>query len=229
YSTANLWSYLDPIDPNNLRLEKGPTVNDQRHRFTLAATVDAPWGFEFSPIMTMASSVPFDILLPNGNHRIPLIQRNAGARQFRSGAELNAFLRRVNVAGGLDGVGPLPLVRDDLEFGDGFSSLDLRISKRFQLGEHVSLQSIAEVFNLFNTTNIKGFQGSSYSGFRNVLGRDNQDPADPGFLRSTGFGAPLQTAGGVFGTGGPRAFQFAARFNFRSEERRVGEECRSTW
>lgn len=197
-----------------LRLEKGPTVNDQRHRFTWASTIDAPWGLQLSPILTMASSIPFDILIPDGTHRIPLIQRNAGARQFRGGTELNAFIRAVNVQGGLDGVGLLPLVRDDLKFGDGFSSLDLRLTKRIKLGERVSLQGIAEVFNLFNTTNVKGFNAAGYSGFQNVLSRDSQDPKDPGFLRSSAFGAALQTAGGVFGTGGPRAFQFAARITF---------------
>jgi hypothetical protein len=47
-----------------------------------------------------------------------------------------------------------------------------------------------------------------------VLVRDNNDPSSPGFLRSSSFGQPVTTAGGVFGTGGPRAFQFAARVTF---------------
>ena len=44
--------------------------------------------------------------------------------------------------------------------------------------------------------------------------RDSQDPNSPGFLRSSSFGSALQTAGGVFGTGGPRAFQFAVKVQF---------------
>jgi hypothetical protein len=54
----------------------------------------------------------------------------------------------------------------------------------------------------------------NYSGFSNVLVRDAADPADPGYLRSSSFGRPVTTAGGVFGSGGPRAIQFAARVNF---------------
>ena len=55
-----------PIDPNNLRLEYGPTPNDQRHRFTVAAWMDAPAGLRVAPIVTFASDVPMDILMPDG-------------------------------------------------------------------------------------------------------------------------------------------------------------------
>src|SRR6185369_5175288 len=134
-----------PVDPNNLKLEKGPTSNDQRHRFTFAGTINAPWGLQVSPILTLASSVPFDILVPAGTSRIPIIQRNAGARQFNTGAELNAFITQVNAHGGIAGVGPLPLVRNDLKRGDRFSSLDMRVAKTFNLGDRVKLQGIAEV------------------------------------------------------------------------------------
>ena len=189
-----------PIDPNNLHLEYGPTPNDQRHRFSLSGIVDLPYGFQLAPILTLASSVPMDILVPDGSKRVPQLQRNAGARLFHTGSELNAFLKDVNAGGGFAGQ-PLPLVPDNLRFGDNFSSLDLRVSKTFKLGENVRLQPIVEVFNLFNVTNVLGFSKSNYSGFSNTLG-------------SPTFGQPVMTAGGVFGSGGPRAFQFAARLTF---------------
>jgi hypothetical protein len=71
-----------------------------------------------------------------------------------------------------------------------------------------------EVFNLFNVTNILGTSNVNYSGFSNVLVREADDPEDPGFLRSSGFGRPVTTAGGVFGSGGPRAGQLAVRVSF---------------
>ncbi|MEW6736528.1 MAG: TonB-dependent receptor, partial [Acidobacteriota bacterium] len=203
-----------PVDPENLRGEKGHAQTDQRHRFTFAGIFDLPLGFTVSPIFTVASDLPFDIFVPDGSTRIPFLQRNAGGRQFRTGRELNAFINQINAGGGLTDIGLLPLVRDDLKFGDGFSSFDLRVTKSFPINERVKVQAIAEVFNLFNVTNIRGFSNFAFSGFQNVLVRDSNDPNDPGFLRSSAFGTKLQTAGGVFGTGGPRAFQFALRVNF---------------
>jgi hypothetical protein len=73
---------------------------------------------------------------------------------------------------------------------------------------------MAEVFNLFNVTNILGVSNVNYSGFSNVLVRDSNNSLDPGFLRSSAFGRPVTAAGGVFGSGGPRAFQFGVRVAF---------------
>jgi hypothetical protein len=202
-----------PLNPNNLQLEYGPTPNDQRHRFSFAGEFDLPARFHFSSIVTLASGVPMDILVPGGTQRIPQLQRNAGGRLFHTGAELNAFIQQLNAAGGFAGE-PLPLVSDDARFSDSFSSVDLRFARVFKLGERVTLEPMVEVFNVFNVTNVLGISKSNYSGFSNVLVRDSNDPTSTGFLRSSSFGKPVTTAGGVFGSGGPRAFQFAARINF---------------
>jgi hypothetical protein len=201
-----------PLDPDNLRREYGPTPNDQRHRFTLAAWAQAPAGVLVAPMLTIASGVPMDILMPDAQSRIPVFQRNAGGRQFKTGADLNHALADLNAKGGIDGE-PLPLVRDDVRFGDGFSSLDLRVSRPFAWGR-VRVEPMMEVFNLFNVTNILGVSVKNYSGYANVLVRDSSEPGTPGYLRSSSFGQAVNTAGGVFGSGGPRAFQFAVRAVF---------------
>jgi hypothetical protein len=222
YTLAKAFNYANddqipfsngPLNPNNLQLEYGPTPNDQRHRFAFSGVGDLPAGFRLSTILTLASGVPMDILVPGGGQRIPQLQRNAGGRLFHSGAELNAFITQVNAAGGFGGE-PLPLVSDRARFNDSFNSLDLRLSKVFKIGERVQIEPIVEVFNLFNVTNVLGFSKSNYSGFSNVLVRDSNDPSSAGFRRSSSFGQPVTTAGGVFGSGGPRAFQFAARITF---------------
>ena len=205
---------VPPLNPNNLRLDKGPPPNEERHRFTFHAVVDMPYEFQLSPIYTLASGVPFDIVLPPdlGSTRIPVLQRNAAGRTFSTGSELNAFINQFNAGRPL--ASRLPLVRDDLQLGDSFQSLDLRLTKTFRLSENFNIQGIAEVFNLFNVTNVRGVNNVNFSGFQNTLLRDSSNTADSGFLRSSRFGSAIQTAGGVFGTGGPRAFQFAVRVNF---------------
>jgi outer membrane receptor protein involved in Fe transport len=195
-----------PVDPTDLHREYGPTPNDQRHRLVLQGVVDLPFGVRMSPLWTYGSCVPMDILYPgpNGNTRVPELGRNAGGRQFHTGAELNAAIANINANGG-----SLPLVSPNARFNDTFNSLDLRLSKEFHLTERYTLQALAEAFNLFNKANILGVNNADYSGFFNVLVPDSTDPT-----RSSRFGTPVSTAGGIFGSGGPRAFQLGAKLTF---------------
>jgi len=194
-----------PVDPTNLHREYGPAPNDQRHRLVLQGTADLPLHLRLSPMWTYASGVPMDILLGDGSGlRVPEFPRNAGGRQFRTGAELNAAIAAVNAQGG-----SLPLVSPSARFNDTLNSCDLRLSREFHLGERFSLQAIGEVFNLFNKTNVLGTSNSNYSGFFNKLVPDSNNPN-----LSSAFGKPITTAGGPFGSGGPRAFQLAAKLTF---------------
>ena len=201
-----------PIDPNDLAREKGPTPNDRRHRLVGSGTYRFPGSVNVSGLWTVSSGVPMDIMMPDGSTRIPTIQRNAGGRVFHTAQELNAFITSTNAAGGVDGV-KLPLVSDDARFTDNFASLDLRVSRPFVLGG-ARIEPMLEVFNLLNTTNILGTTNVNYSGFANVLTRDSEDPNQPGYLKSSRFGTPVTTAGGVFGSGGPRAMQLGVKVAF---------------
>jgi hypothetical protein len=201
-----------PVDPNDLEREYGPTPNEQRHRLVVSGSFVLPLDLRLSGVWTVASAVPMDILMPDGSSRVPTLSRNAGGREIETASELNAYISSVNAAGGVNGQ-LLPLVGDEALFGDGFDSLDLRLSRSFKVSS-LSLEAIVECFNVFNVTNILGVSKSNYSGYANVLARDSSDPADPGFLRSSSFGRALTTAGGVFGSGGPRAFQLGLRARF---------------
>ena len=77
----------------------------------------------------------------------------------------------------------------------------MRMTRTFHFTEQHSLEVIAEGFNLFNVTNIRGTTNRNYSGF------DNQ-------IDSPTFNQARETAGKFFGSGGPRAFQFALRYAF---------------
>ncbi len=122
-----------PIDSNDLEREFGPAPNDQRHRVTLSGVVGLGRGFTLAGIWKIATGVPMDILLPDGQSRIPVLPRNAGARQFTSAVELNDFIRDLNADGGVNGE-PLPFVSESARFSDSFNALDMRVTRVFQAG-----------------------------------------------------------------------------------------------
>ena len=99
-------------------------------------------------------------------------------------------------AGKMDSHGaliPLVTLPAHFEFGDPLVTQDLRLGRNFPLGERIHLVLIGEVFNLFNISNLSGRSGN---------------------LLSRGFGQPKSRVTQVFGSGGPRAFQLAARISF---------------
>jgi hypothetical protein len=151
----------------------------------------------------MSSSVPIDSFVPALGSRLPYIQRNSLARDIQTGADLNAAIAVCESPGNVCAVRGIDLANVDpnLKFGDSFNSLDLRLTKTFSFAERHNLQLIGEVFNVFNVTNIRGFNNNNYSGFNNAIG-------------SAQFNEGFRTAGGFFGSGGPRAFQFAVRYSF---------------
>ena len=194
---------------NNLELEKGYSPTDERHRLVLYGVVELPWNLAISPIWTFSSHVPMDSSVPALNARLPILKRNALGREISNGAELNNAIDVWNALPVCSGVNQIPChagpilghVDPNRHFGDDFNSLDLRVTKSWTLFGEQKFQFIGEVFNLFNIANIRGFNNNNYSGFLNDI-------------TSPEFNKPLRTAGGFFGSGGPRAFQFALRYAF---------------
>jgi hypothetical protein len=124
---------------------------------------------------------------------------------------------------------PFIFLPDDFSYSDSFLTHDLRVARIIPFSEKVKLQLIAEGFNIFNIANLNGFSGSL-----NALGRatvatggvptlPNGTRIDQG-LNCTGpraafvcgltFGQPTGRVSPIFGSGGPRAFQFALRLSF---------------
>ncbi len=214
---------IDAMHVDSLKIEKGYATSDERHRFVLYGSMEIPWKLNVSPIWTWSSSIPENLDVPALNDgRLPNIPRNALGRQIQNGTQLNAAITAFNAlplcltSGNTAGPVPcnqgalvngvltpiaLPLVNPKLNFGHAFNSFDTRVSRTFHFKEPHSLEAIAEVFNLFNVTNIRGTTNRNYSGVNNVL-------------TSSDFNRALETAGKFFGSGGPRAFQFALRYSF---------------
>jgi hypothetical protein len=91
---------------------------------------------------------------------------------------------------------PIPRITlpSDYEFGDDYVTQDLRLSRPFAFREKYKLIVIGEVFNLFNIANLSGHSGN--------------------LANAATFGQPTRRFDQIFGSGGPRAFQFATRISF---------------
>jgi Carboxypeptidase regulatory-like domain len=90
---------------------------------------------------------------------------------------------------------PFPRITLPANFssGDSFITHDLRMTRIISLTENVKLNLIAEGFNIFNIANLTGYSG---------------------VLTNQFFGQPTNRVSPIFGTGGARALQFAARLTF---------------
>ncbi|HEY9433908.1 MAG TPA: TonB-dependent receptor [Blastocatellia bacterium] len=90
---------------------------------------------------------------------------------------------------------PFPLIGlpSEISNGDTLITTDLRLTRLVKIGEKVRLSLIGEVFNMLNVANLDGYTGN---------------------LQSGSFATPTTRANQVFGSGGPRAFQLAARISF---------------
>jgi hypothetical protein len=215
---------------NNLASEKGYAVTDERHRITLYGEASLPWGLSVAPLYTFGSGVPADTFLPgtaiNGasGSRLPLLPRNALAREVRNSDQLNAVINRWNALPACPAAfpclagGTLQNVPSGINFASPFSSLDLRLRKDIRFGEIAKLSLMGEGFNLLNETNIRGSTNTNFSGRNISIGpyvpAQPGPPPVPAQAVQANFYSPFSTAGGFFGSGGPRAFQFAARIEF---------------
>ena len=208
---------------SGLRKEKGYALTDERHRLTVYGEAKLPYGFSLAPLYTFGSGVPADTFLPgtatqtNGStgSRLPLLPRNALGREIKNSDQLNAVIDRWNNLPPCPGAfpcntgGKIANVPAGINFFSPFSSLDLRLRKDIPIRDRLTLSLIGEGFNLFNEVNVRGTNNANYAGRNISIGPQTSPKSVQGdFYRADTI------AGGFFGSGGPRAFQFAARLEF---------------
>lgn len=112
----------------------GPLNTDARHRFTLAGFYRGPWGLSISSIFRYRSALPYT--------------ENLGVDANGDGFTIDL---------------PPGQKVNNLR-GSSFSQLDLRVAKQFTFGGDVTLEILAEVFNLFNSKNPAGYVGNRNAG-----------------------------------------------------------------
>jgi hypothetical protein len=183
----------------------GPRDRDVRHILTLSGLAQLPKHFQVGFFVTYNSKPPFSAFLGgvdlNGDGTYADLLPGTSVNQFNRGLG-KGNLRRLadefnqTYAGKQDAQGgdiPPITLPSKFEFGDSFLTQDLRLSRDFVFHERWRMTLMGEAFNLFNIGNLSGRSG-------NLLG--------------AGFGQPTSRVTQVFGSGGPRAFQIAARVSF---------------
>jgi Carboxypeptidase regulatory-like domain len=169
---AGNFFFSTPQNNFDIRDDMGLSDNDQRHRLVVSGNFEAPahareqpgrilQGFQLSYIFTYASRLPFNVLLG-----------------FDRNVDTNNNDRPVGVA-------------RNTGRGFDYASLDMRLRRRVKLTERVSLDLVAEGFNLFNHANLSVPNNTFGSGT-----------------------TPLLTFGQATQAFDPRQFQFGLRLNF---------------
>lgn len=187
-----------------------------KHVLNVSGIIDLPWGFQIG-VISATSSRGTVMPVING------VDLNGDGVGFTPipGVDFNCFNRgcgKEELAGAVAAWnqrfypnGPpsatRPPVQDarrqnipfltlpaNYEFGDSFNSQDVRLTKLFTYRERYKLSVFAEMFNVFNIANLSGF---------------NFQLNNP-----SSFGQPTQRVAQTFGSGGPRALQVGARFQF---------------
>jgi hypothetical protein len=121
--TSGNFFFSQPQDANDIAAERGRSDNDQRHRLALSGTLTMPRRWMLSYIASYASALPFNIQLPNDRNG----DTNFNDRPIGVGR---------NTGQGFD-----------------YQSLDLRLSRTFALTSRVSIEALADAFNVLNRAN----------------------------------------------------------------------------
>lgn len=198
-------NFSNGFNADNPLGNKGPLDRDIRHILSLSCLAHLPKGIQLGFFVSYLSKPPFSVFLGdfdlNGDGTADDLLPGTKVHQFNRGLgqrDLRHLVQQFNsnYAGGQDAFGnvlPAITLPSNFQFGDAFLTQDLHLSRDFSLGEHWRLTLIAEAFNLFNIGNLSGRSGD---------------------VLSPGFGRPTGRVSQVFGSGGPRAIQLAARVSF---------------
>jgi hypothetical protein len=228
-SRYNTWNGI--ISYDDFDASYGINGGDRTHRFTFSGIWDLPDydgssrfargvlnGWQLSTIWQMVSGPPMNVVVggfdPEGDGSLTMLLPGIKINGFGRGVSKGDIFRAVEkynttFATAVTGRRTprnqiLPVIKLPSTFsnGDTFFTHDLRVTRVFPIGEKFKLSVIAEGFNIFNIANL-----TSYSGTLDAL-------AAPGQVQSANFGQPRDRVNQVFGSGGPRAFQLAARLNW---------------
>ncbi len=132
----------DPQQPDGLPLgfdpsaERGPSLQDQRHRFVATGVQDLPFEFQASGILTLGSGRPYNVIAG--------VDLNGDGDATVSPGPDRARADRAN---------PSTSVGRNSARLPGEQRLDARVSKQFALGRRGTIRLSVDMLNLLNRTN----------------------------------------------------------------------------
>ncbi|MEP6786939.1 MAG: TonB-dependent receptor [Acidobacteriota bacterium] len=209
--SSDLQTLLKPQDNTNFRAERSSSLFDQRHRFVFSGIMNAPddwksgsgiqrfmYGFSFAPILEISSGRPFNIIAPgdaNGDFQStnerPFVLPDG--KLCRGG---NAVAGDPNDPACVLGFPINGSLGRNLGITHNYFTLDARVTRKIRMGERMSLDVIAEGFNLFNR-----FNEAAANPFYNVVNIFNQRKGGKYYSQPTS----------AFD---PRQFQFGLKLSF---------------
>nr|MBA3640662.1 TonB-dependent receptor [Acidobacteriota bacterium] len=183
----------------------GPAANDLTHILNVAGMVRLPARVDLGFNLSVASVPPFSAYVGgmdfNGDGTTGDLLPGSTVNRFNrglAGEDLERLVADFNrdYAGTRDAQGalvPRIILPGRYSLGDDFHTLDLRLSRSFRTRSRLVVSLLVEAFNVYNAANLSGYSGD---------------------LTIAAFGQPTQRVTQVFGSGGPRSLQLAARLSF---------------
>lgn len=192
-STTFIANFASAVDPFDNDAEKGPSSFDRRHRGVVSLHYAPEYllGFQVGATGTFESGLPLN----------PTVSINSGALNGTGALSTQS----VNGSGASN--------RAPFDTRNGFrqtgrKTVDLRVSKVFNVGGRRRVEALWEAFNLANWTNYTGFGTTKYRAVSSVF-----NPAtNRGVVNLTedpGFGTPTLASNTLFG---PRDMQVGLKF-----------------
>jgi len=181
YAHAMDWNpNQSPLDPNPAKFsqEYGTSDQDMRHSAAAMIIYEAPWklrgfagrlanGWVLSGIGQFRSGLPYSMRVTGSipecvvsSGVTPCTTAYTGLYASSSSAAIAGLRPGMNGSGGDNRL--YGLARNTFRYPDTWKA-DLRLAKRFDLGEMRQLELLAETFNLFNHQNVTELETTGYA------------------------------------------------------------------
>jgi outer membrane receptor protein involved in Fe transport len=173
-------------------VQYGPAARtDARHKVTVSAVIQAPWGISISPIYRFRSALPLHIWYGYDNN-LDGVSNDKYTTAYRFTGVDDAGNPSFEEMGACDNI--------NCGRGASQSQMNLRVSKQFKLPGTMGVELFGEVFNMFNAKN-PAFGVGSASSTRYYTGTLANHTINPVFLKPTAYagdaGQPEQRVGQI--------------------------------